>query len=94
MLTIEDCIALSDMTEEEIEAIAEHEHIPAIIATELGHCLIETPGGLPALKRIILDDIEGAHRRGNEAHAQQLLEVLRAFVRSHARAGRARWKRC
>jgi len=28
MLTIEDCIGLSELTEEEILAIAEHEHIP------------------------------------------------------------------
>ncbi len=85
MLTIEDCIALSDMTEAEIAAIAEHEHIPAIVAVELGHYLIEAPGGVPALKRIILDDIQAARERGDAKHALHLQLVLRAFVQSHAK---------
>ena len=89
MLTIEDCIALSDLTEAEIDAVAEHEHIPAIVATELGHYLIETPDGVPALKRIIIDDIEAARARGDEKHALQLRLVLRAFVESHPEAAAA-----
>ena len=36
MLTIQDCIALCDLTEDEVEAIAEHEHIPEMLAAELG----------------------------------------------------------
>lgn len=36
MVTLDDCIALSDLTVEEIEAIAEDEHVPMIIAAELG----------------------------------------------------------
>jgi hypothetical protein len=36
MLTLEDRIALSDLTHEEIDAIAEHEHLPETIAAELG----------------------------------------------------------
>ena len=44
MITIEDCLALSDLTEEEIDAIAEHEHLPEIIAAELGNYLAHRPG--------------------------------------------------
>ena len=36
MLTFEDCLSLSELTEEEILAIAEHEHIPELAALELG----------------------------------------------------------
>ena len=32
MLTYEDCLELSDLTEEEIEAISEHEHLPEMAA--------------------------------------------------------------
>ena len=32
MLTLEDCIGLSELDEEEILAIAEHEHIPEMAA--------------------------------------------------------------
>ena len=93
MLTLEDCIALSDLTEEEIDAISEHEHIPEAAALEYGNYLIHTPEGVPAIKRIILDDIEGARARGDLKHALALRLVLRHFVDTHpsapARPGRA-----
>ncbi len=44
MLTYEDCVGLTDLTEEEIEAIAQHEHLPEIIAAELGCYLVHDPG--------------------------------------------------
>ena len=39
MLTLEDCIGLSGLDEEEILAIAEHEHIPEMAALEMGYYL-------------------------------------------------------
>lgn len=36
MLTFDDCVALCDLSEEEVAAIAEHEHIPAIVAAARG----------------------------------------------------------
>jgi hypothetical protein len=83
MLTIEDCIALSDLTEEEIDAIAEHEHVPEIIAAEMGNYLIHRPDGVPCLKRIILDDIRASEARGDMAHAYKLRLVLRHFIQTH-----------
>ena len=70
MLTYEDCVELSDLTEEEIEAIAQHEHLPEMAALELGSYLVHTEEGVPMIKRIILDDIEAARRHG---HAQTRL---------------------
>ena len=32
MLSYEDCVGLSELTEEEIRAISEHEHIPEVVA--------------------------------------------------------------
>jgi len=37
MLTLDDCIELSELTEEEILAIAEHEHVPEMVALERGN---------------------------------------------------------
>ena len=39
MLTYEDCVGLTDLEAEDIEAIAQHEHVPEIVAAELGCCL-------------------------------------------------------
>lgn len=83
MLTLEDCIGLCDLSEEEIEAIMEHEHVPEIVAVEMAQYLIGCPEGGPCLKRMILDDIEAAEARGDEQHAWKLRMVLRHFVRTH-----------
>ena len=89
MLTVEDCIALSDLTEDEIAAISEHEHIPEIAAAELGNYLIHRPDGVPVIKRIILDDIEAARAAGNLKHALALRLVLRHFVGTYSKHTRA-----
>lgn len=80
MLTLEDCIALSDLTQEEIDAIAEHEHLPEVIATELGSYLVHRAGGERAIRAIIRDDIEAAKARGDIVHAARLKLVLKHFM--------------
>lgn len=83
MLCYQDCLGLCDLSEEEIEAIAEHEHIPSITAVALGNYLVHTPEGVPMLKRMILDDIDNAKAAGNWEHALELKMVLRHFVETH-----------
>lgn len=83
MLTFEDCLGLSELTEEEILAIAEHEGIPELAALELGNYLVSSPDGDKRIKRIILDDIEAARRCHDRRHAAALRLVLRHFCREH-----------
>lgn len=86
MLTIRDCLALCDLSEEEIDAIAEHEHLPEMIAAELGNYLIHTPDGAPRIRRMIVDDIAHARAAGDAAHMAKLVAVLRHFIENHAEA--------
>lgn len=93
MLTLEDCIALSDLTLEEVDAIAEHQHLPATIATELGCYLVHCPDGRQAINAMICDDIATARSRGDFRHAAELKAVLQHFV-EHCRRNPAlcgRW---
>jgi len=83
MLTFDDCVALGELTEDEVAAIAEHEHLPMIIAAELGNYLIHGPGGALCVKRIILDDVMAADRVGDRARTLTLKLVLRHFVERH-----------
>ena len=83
MLTFDDCVALCELTEDEIAAIAEHEHLPMIVAAELGNYLIQGPEGALRVKRIILDDMLAAHRAGDSGRALTLKLVLRHFVDRH-----------
>ncbi|MDH3664443.1 MAG: hypothetical protein OEU92_31255 [Alphaproteobacteria bacterium] len=84
MLTIQDCIGLCRLTEDEIVAIAEHEHLPDILALELGDYLCRTPDGELRVKRMIVEDIEAARERGDLGHAAKLRRVLQHFLEHHA----------
>lgn len=83
MLSLEDCVALSCLTEEEIEAIAEHEHLPMVVAAELGSYLVQSPDGSRHIKRMIQDDIKAANARGDLLHALTLKLVLRHYLSTH-----------
>ena len=85
MLTLEDCIGLCGLNEEEILAIAEHEHIPEMAAVELGNYLVRAPDGELSIKAIIRDDIVSAAAAGNLHHALALKLVLRNYILQHPR---------
>ena len=83
MLTFQDCLALSELTEDEILAIAEHENLPEAAALELGNSLVQTPSGERRIEEMIVDDIVAAQRAGNLRHAAALKLVLRRFIEQH-----------
>jgi hypothetical protein len=83
MLSLEDCVALSCLTEDEVAAIAEHEHLPMVIAAELGNYLVQTPDGGRYIKKMIRDDMTAANARGDLLHALALKLVLRHYLRTH-----------
>jgi hypothetical protein len=83
MLTLQDCLALCELTDDEVDAIAEHEHIPEIAAVELGNYLVVRSDGRRRIKQIILDDIAAALSRGNRRHALKLELVLKMFCDTH-----------
>lgn len=84
MLSFEDCVAFCDLTEDEIDAIAQHEGIPELPAAELGAALLRRPDGVARIRAMILDDIAQAQRRRNFARSGRLKVVLRHFVECHA----------
>jgi len=83
MLSLEDCLALCELSEEEVLAIAHHEHLPEIAAAELGNYLVRTPEGEMRLKTIIRDDIAEACACGDRQRELALKLMLRNFVLQH-----------
>lgn len=83
MLTLKECMDLAGLEVEEIEAIAEHERIPPIVAAELGHCLVATADGRRRIRSMIADDVERARRLGNQHHAAELRRVLSRYLGTH-----------
>jgi len=86
MLSIEDCIALSGLTEEEVQAIAEHERIPQVAAAEMAHYLARTPDGELRIKEMIKHDIAAAAASGDRERELALKLVLCEYVRQHPHA--------
>jgi hypothetical protein len=83
MLTFEDCLALCELTEAEVAAIAEHEHLPQLPAVELAAYLMTGPDGQVLVQQMLVDDIRAAQQRGDLAHAALLKRTLRQFIDEH-----------
>ena len=84
-LTFDDCVGLCDLSEQEILAIAEHEHIPAMTAIELGSYLVHTPEGEERIKKMIRDDIADAAACGDKLKALALKSIIRDYILKHPR---------
>ena len=80
-ITLEDCIALCGLDEEEVAAIAEHEHMPEIAAAALAQ--YHEPGGVLRIRDMLVDDFRNAMRRDDKVHARELLMALRHFAATH-----------
>jgi len=57
MLTLYDCIGLTDVDEGELAAVALHEHLPVIVALEKANALLGKPWGEPAIRQMVVDEV-------------------------------------
>lgn len=83
MITLEDCIAFCGLTEEEVLALAEHEHVPEIAAAAMAEYLVDLPRGGEKIRDMIIDDVRQAQASGDRAHVLTLLHVLHHFLKAH-----------
>ena len=86
MITLEECVAFCGLTEQEVLAIAEHEHIPEIAATSLAEYLSHQEHGAEKVRDMIVDDIRASQARNDKEHVVTLLHVLHHFLRTHPQA--------
>ena len=80
MISVQDCIDLCGLNEDEVAAIGEHEHIPEVAAAALASYLLHQPHGM------IIDDILTALYQGRVTHAAELFMALRHFLERHPNA--------
>lgn len=83
MITLEDCIAFCGLTEAEVMAIAEHEHVPEMVAAALAETLLKQRRGVDKIHCMIVEDIRAALHRGDRKHASELFAALRHFLAAH-----------
>lgn len=74
---------LAELTKGEVDAIAEHEHVPELVAAERGNYLVHTEEGVPMLRRMIEDDIARARAAGDGERLARYARVLRQFIETH-----------
>ena len=86
MITLDDCIGMCGLTEEEVLAVAEHEHLPEIAAAALAQYLLSQQHGSEKVRDMIVDDIRQAQRGGDKQHVLTLLHVLHHFLKVHREA--------
>ena len=93
MITLEDCIGLCGLTEEEVLAVAEHEHLPQVAATAFAQYLCYR--AIMVVRSFeIVEDIQMAQHGGNKERVLTLLHVLHHFLLTHPEAsGEHPWSR-
>lgn len=88
MLSLKDCLDMSEISDAELAAIARHERIPPIVALELGQKLIQSAEGVEILRQFILDDIADAQRHGRCRDCDRFSRALADHLEKHPDARR------
>jgi hypothetical protein len=87
LITPEEILDMTDLSPEEIAAVAEHEHVSEIVcAAALADYLMHQADGPRTISRMIREDMREALKAGNTAHARELYATLRHFVATHPEA--------
>ncbi|MBS1160687.1 MAG: hypothetical protein H6R15_3106 [Proteobacteria bacterium] len=83
MLSMQDVLDYCDLDTGEIEAIAEHEHIPVTVAAELSEVLLCSPEGVCRLHSMIIENMAHALECGRYDRAQDLSKTYQHLQRTH-----------
>jgi hypothetical protein len=83
MLSIQDVLDYCDLDRGEIEAVAEHEHLPMTVAAELGESLLGSPEGVFRLHGMIVENMQHALESGQYERVQELVRTYEHLQRTH-----------
>lgn len=88
MISMDDIVGMTDLTEEEVAAIAEHEHMAMAPAAALADYLMHHHKGPAEVQRMICEDIRAALHRDDLDHAKALFGALHHYMSEHPDAAR------
>jgi hypothetical protein len=86
MISSEDLIGFCDLTPDEVQVVAEHEHVSQAAAAVLGTYLLQSQSGCEQIRDMLMDEIRTAIRQHDVLHARQLVSTLRHFLHEHPNA--------
>jgi hypothetical protein len=75
MLSIIDCLGMHELSPDELEAIAEHERLPFIVALEKGATIMDQSWGQPAVRQMVRDNLAHAQNDGQLRRVPQLRDL-------------------
>ncbi|WP_210396106.1 hypothetical protein [Motiliproteus sediminis] len=84
MLTFEDCLDYCELTLDEIDAVAAHEHSCRLQALALAGSLVQSDQGRKQLLRILGETLLEARVHNDLARERQLEQVIAAFSERHS----------
>lgn len=83
MLSVTDFIGCSSLHECEVEAIAEHEHVPFPVAVTIGENLLTSEEGVYLLHRMVAEDIQMAIDNNDLEKACKFAETYKFVETKH-----------
>ncbi len=83
MLTLQECIDFGTLTPEQVEAIADHQGLEMIVATDWAERVLDRPDGGEVIRKILADRVAAARAQGDRVRSRRYQACLDEFVESH-----------
>jgi hypothetical protein len=83
MLTLQDCIGFSGLTPDQLEAIADHEHLDMIIAAEWAEVTLDKPEGEELVERMLAEEIDRCASHHKDEALRRYQAGLEEFHKQH-----------
>jgi len=83
VISIKDCLDYSDLTEDEVAVIAEHEHLPFACAAQLACCLAQSEDGTEVLRCLLKNAVCDAEACGHAKALGTARLALSQFAANH-----------
>jgi len=83
MLSMRDCLDYCNLTDDEIDLIAEHEGIPDVVAAQMACGLVQTDEGTLLLARCMESLLERAEAAGQIDKLQRAKAAYAQFIADH-----------
>lgn len=84
MISLKDCLDYSDLTEEEVEVIAAHEHLPYPFAVEMACGLSQTHEGEALILRLLKAAVRDARHDHDVAALKTAQHAVKQFSSDHS----------
>ncbi len=79
MLTLTDCVAFSGLTADQLDAIADHQHLPTVLAAEWAETMLDRMEGWRLVEAMLTEEADIAGCRGDADCAERYRQGLEDF---------------